>query len=150
MTTTSRIPAVLDALVSTLTAALPAVTVIDGPLVRVPDGDYLTVGATPENDRPTGQQTWIGVGPTKVRGEEIDVPCYCDSYSGSTAVSTRRNAAFAILAAAETSLRADPSLGGVLTVPGIAEISTYSDYQEETEKGLAVGVVFHITCKTRI
>lgn len=148
--TTSRIPAVIDALVSTLTAALPGVDVIDGPLITLPDGDYLTVGATPAGDTTTGRQTWIGVGPSKVRGEQIDVPCYCDSYSGSTTVSTRRNAAFALMAAAENALRADPSLGGVLTVPGIAQIESYADYQEQTESGLAVGVVFHITCNTRI
>src|SRR5437763_791935 len=107
--TTSRIPATLDALVTILTSALGStVTVIDGPLVTVPDGDYLTVGATPAGDTTTGRQTWIGVGPSKVRGEEIDVPCYCDSYSGSTAVSARRNAAFALMAAAENALRADP------------------------------------------
>lgn len=147
--TTSRIPAVIDALVSTLTAGLPGVTVIDGPLVNVPDGDYVTVGWTPDNDTTTGTQTWAGVG-NRARDEHIEVPCYCDSFSGSTAVSARRAAAFALMAAAENAVRADPSLGGLVSAPGVAEIGTYTERQEQTDAGVAVGVVFHITVTTRI
>ena len=149
MTTTSRIPAVIDALVSTLTAALPNVRVIDGPFVSVPDGDYLTVGWTPDGDTTSGGQTWAGLG-NRARDEQIDVPCYCDSYSGSTAVSARRTAAFALMAAAETALRNDPTLGGVIPNPGWAQISAYTERQEQTDAGVAVGVVFHVLVNTRI
>ena len=95
MTTTSRIPAVIEALVSTLTAALPNVRVFDGQWVSAPDGDYLTVGWTPTGETTTGSQAWADSG-GDIRTEQIDVPCYCDSYSGSTVVSTRRAAAFAL------------------------------------------------------
>lgn len=146
---TSRIPAVLDALVSTFTAALPTARVIDGPFTTVPDGDYLTVGSTPDGDTTTGQQDWASLG-NRARNEQIDVPCYCDSYSGSTDVAARRNAAFAMFAAAEDALRTDPTLGGVIPNPGWAQIGTYSERQEQTEAGLAVGVVFHVLIQTRI
>lgn len=147
--TTSRIPAVIDALVSTLTAALTGVQVLDGPYISVPDGDYLTVGWTPQGETTTGGQTWAGLG-NKARDEQIDVPCYCDSYSGSTVVSARRNAAFTLMAAAENALRSDPTLGGAIPNPGWAQIGTYTEYQEQTDKGLAVGVIFHVLVNTRI
>ena len=148
--TTSRIPAVIDALVSTLTAALTTTAkVIDGPLVTTPDGDYLTVGWTPDGQTTTGQQEWAGLG-NKARNEQIDVPCYCDSYSGSTTVSARRNAAFALMTAAENALRSDATLGGAIPNPGWAQIGAYSEYQEQTDAGLAVGVVFHVLVTTRI
>lgn len=149
MTTTSRIPAVIDALVSTLTAALPNVSVFDGPFIDTPDGDYVTVGWTPDGETTTGSQVWAGLG-AKARDETIDVPCYCDSFSGSTTVSTRRNAAFALLSAAENAVRSDPTLGGAVLNPGWAEIGSYSERQEQTDAGVAVGVVFHVLVKTRI
>jgi hypothetical protein len=149
VTTTSRIPAVIDALVSTFAAALPNVQVFDGPWITVPDSDYLTVGWTPAFETATGQQTWAGLG-NKARDEQIDVPCYCDSFSGATTVSDRRNAAFAMFAAAETAIRNDPTLGGVIPNPGWAQIGTYNDRTEQTEAGVEVGVVFHVLVQTRI
>jgi hypothetical protein len=128
---------------------MTGVTVNDGPFVTVPDGDYLTVGWTPEGDLTSGQQTWAGLG-NKARDEQIDIPCYCDSYSGSTDVPCRRTAAFALLAAAENAVRADPTLGGVVPSPGWCQVGSYSERQEQTEAGLAVGVVFHILVQTRI
>ena len=147
--TTSRIPAVTDALVSTLTAALPSVQVFDGRWVTVPDGDYLCVGWTPDGEGPTGQQDWAGLG-NRARDERIDIPCYADAYSGSTDTASRRNAAFALLTAAENALRTDPTLGGALPQPGWAQIGSYSVRQEQTEAGLEVGVVFHVLVTTRI
>lgn len=147
--TTSRIPAVIDALVSTLKAAMPNALVFDGPFTTTPDRDYLVVGWTPEGENPSGSQTWAGVG-NRARYEQIDIPCYCNSYSGSVTVSTRRNAAFALLSSAETALRADPMLGSAVPEPGHAQIGTYTAYQEQTEQGLAVGVIFHVLVTTQI
>lgn len=147
--TTSRIPAVVSALVSTFTAAMTGVKVIDGPFDTVPDGDYLTVGWTPDGELTTGSQAWASLG-NRARDERIDIPCYVDSYSGSTDVATRRNAAFTLLAAAETAIRNDPTLGGVVPKPGWAQIGTYSERQEQTEAGLAVGIVFHVLVQARI
>lgn len=147
--TTSRVPAVIDALVTTLTAALPNVTVIDGPLVTVPSGDYLTVGWTPDGDTTTGVQDRAPSG-GHARTEHIEVPCYCDSFSGSTAVSARRTAAFTLMAAAETALNADQTLGGVVSAPGYAQLGAYTERQEQTDAGVAVGVVFHVVIDTTL
>ena len=149
--TTSRIPAVIDALVSTLTAALTGVKVYDGQWVTAPNttASFITVGWTPDGEGPTGQQTWAGIG-NRARNEQIDIPCYADAYSGSTDTKTRRDAALTLMASAENAVRTDPTLGGVLISPGLAEIGTYSLREEQTESGLEVGVVFHITARARI
>lgn len=147
--TTSRIPAVTDALVSILTAALPNAQVIDGPFVTLPDGDYVCVGWSPEGDQTSGAQDSASLG-NRARDEHIDVPVYCDSYSGSTDMSSRRTAAFALMSAAETAIRTDDTLGGVVPAPGWAQIGTYSVIPQQTEAGVAVGVVFHVLVQARI
>lgn len=147
--TTSRIPAVRAALVSIFTAQMPTAAISDGKWVTNPDGDYLTVGWTPENDRPTGHQDWAALG-NKARNETIDIPCYADSLSGSTDPAARRAAAFALFGTAETAIRADPTLGGVIPNPGWAWISDYIDYEEQTEAGVEAGVIFHVSVQTRI
>ena len=145
---TSRIPAVVTALFSAFDAATDA-TVFDGRWVTTPDGDYLTVGWTPDDEGSSGSQEWVGLG-NRARTERIDIPCYIDSYSGDVDTASRRNAAFTILAACENALRADPTLGGAVPQPGWAEFGEYRERIEQTETGLAVGVVFHVLIETRI
>lgn len=149
MTTTSRIPAVRTALVAALKASLPNAVVFNGPFVTVPDGDYVAVGWTPEGDRAGATQSWAGLG-NKARDEQIDVPCYCDSYSGSTNWPARIDAAYTLLAAAENALRADPTLGGAIPNPGWAQISSYTEFDEGNPQGTYVGIVFHVVANTRI
>lgn len=148
--TTSRTPAVIDALVSTLTTALSGTaTVYDGQWVTPPDStqSYVTVGWTPDLDGPSGQQDWAGLG-NRARTERIDIPCYADAYSGDTDTAARRNAAFTLFAACETALRTDPTLGAVLNL--YAQVSEYAVRQEQTEQGLEVGITFHVLAETRI
>lgn len=149
--TTSRIPAVCDALVSTLRTALGSTaTVYDGQWVTAPDStqSYVTVGWTPEGEGPSGEQDWAGLG-NRARDETGDIPCYADAYGGDTNdVAARRNAAFALFAACETALRDDPTLGGVVTFE--TQIGAYECRQEQTENGLEVGITFHVLFKTRI
>lgn len=150
--TTSRIPVVIDALVSTLTTSLAgAATVYDGQWVTPPAGNesYVAVGWAPDLPGPTGDQEWASLG-NRARTERIDVPCYADAYTGDTDTSSRRTAAFDLFAAVENALRADPTIGGVIPNPGWAQIGTYSVRQEQTENGLEVGVEFHVLIETRI
>lgn len=150
--TTSRIPAVVDALVSTFTTALTgSATVYDGQWVTAPSGteSYLTVGWTPDADGPTGEQEWVGLG-NRARDERIDVPCYVDAYTGDTDTAARRTAAFALLGAVEDVIRADPTIGGAVPQPGWSQIGSYSVRQEQTESGLEVGITFHVLVQTRI
>jgi hypothetical protein len=148
--TTSRIPAIIDALISTLNTGLPGVTVLDGPMVTVPDNDYVTVGWEPNNTSTPSKQKWVGVGPSKARQEDIDIPCYCSSFSGSVSMSDRRNDAFTLLAAVEDALRADPFLGGAVTQPGYAEMGSIELFETQGKAGADVGIAFHVTVTTRI
>lgn len=154
--TTSRIPAVIDALVATLTASLSGTAhVYDGQWTASPPSkqSFITVGWTPDESGPTGEQEWVGAGNSS-RGERIDIPCYADAYSGSTQIAPRRNAAFDLLSAVETSLRADPTLGGILRAGsgqrGVAELGSYSVRQEQVENGIEVGITFHVLVETQI
>ena len=146
--TTSRIPAVVNQLVTGFTGATTA-KVYNGRWVTVPDGDYVTVGWTPDDEGTSGQQVWAGLG-NKARNETIDVPCYVESHSGATDVATRRDAAFAIFASLENYIRTDPTLGGIVPNPGWSQIGNYNDRIEQTETGLTVGVVFHVLVQARI
>jgi len=148
---TSKLFDVIDALVTTLTSALPSVIVIDGPIVTEIEttDSYLTVGWTPDGEAPTSQQTPAGMPPVQ-RTEDFDIPCYADAYSGDTDTKSRRDAAKALLSAAENALRMDPSLGGAVSGPGYAQITNVALRQEQGESGLEVGITFHVTGFTRI
>ena len=145
---TSRIPATIDALVAILTAALPDVQVLDGPPNVNLASDFLTVGWSPYKDTAVdATQQFVSLG-TQRREEDFTVVCYADSYSGDIGASARRARVFQLVGAAETALRADATLGGVLTL--WAEMGDCTLHQEIDDRGLVVGVTFHVHCKTRI
>jgi hypothetical protein len=148
VSTTSRIPATIDALVSIFATALPDVQVLDGPPNVNLASDFVTVGWSPYKDTAVdATQQFVSLG-TQRREEDFTVACYADSYSGDTGASARRARVFQIVAAVEIALRADATLGGVLTL--WAEMGDCILHQEIDDRGLVVGVTFHIHCKTRI
>lgn len=149
--TTSRIPATIDALVSrwTAAAALAGVAVLDGPPTIDLPTDFLTVGWSPYADVAVdGTQAFAAIGGNAPRDEDFTIACYADSYTGDTDPSARRSRVYQLVAAAESDLRTDPTLGGVLTL--WAEIVAQTLHQEQTDRGLVVGVTFHVHCRTRI
>jgi hypothetical protein len=140
VSTTSRIPATIDALVSIFAAALPDVQILDGPPNVNLASDFVTVGWSPYKDTAVdATQQFVSLG-AQQREE--------DFYSGDTGTSARRARVFQLVAAAEMALRADVTLGGVLTL--WAEMGDCILHQEIDDRGLVVGVTFHIHCKTRI
>jgi hypothetical protein len=146
--TTSRIPATIDALVSIFTVALPDVQVLDGPPNVDLASDFVVVGWSPYADTAAdAQQQFASLG-TQRREEDFTIVCYADSYSGDTGASVRRARVFQIVGVAETALRADATLGGVISL--WAEMGDCTLHQDIDERGLAIGVTFHIHCKTRI
>ena len=145
---TSRIPAAIDALVSIFAAALSDVQILDGPPNVNLASDFVTVGWSPYADTAVdAQQQFVSLG-TQRREEDFTIACYADSYSGDTGASARRARVFQLVGAAETALRADATLGGVLTL--WAEMGDTTLHQEIDDRGLVVGVTFHVHCKTRI
>jgi len=156
----SAVPALLDALVAALTAALPAVTVYDGPgNTDDAPADYLLVGV-PDPDSDSSEASvestveWASLG-AKSRYETSTVWCAAISWTGDTpnpanpsVMKTVRDRVFATFAAVEQTLVADPSLGDVARFGGIG--STHRTMQNITADGTEAWVVFGLTFRARL
>lgn len=164
MATTSRIPAVLDYLVAACTAdaTLAALTFADTIGVRVYDGDpptaeypkqALYIGVDdPDSDSQVvadGEQEWAALG-ALARDEHITLWCAAETWYGdSEAIGPARTAACAIVAAVETILRADGTLGGAVMF-GAPGITGHRVQQAWAESGCRVRVTFRIEMKARL
>ncbi|YCK35176.1 hypothetical protein ACNF49_14135 [Actinomadura sp. ATCC 39365] len=152
---TSRVPDVLDALVALFGSApaLDRVKVFDGPPVTgSPVTDAVFVGYDGDPDGDGGQaveftQEWASIG-QRARDETFTVTCAVLAWRGSTAVRPVRERAFALLAAAEDALRADPSLG--LPPPTVVAVAAGSLQQAQWHDGVACRIPFQVAVKTRI
>lgn len=158
---TSRVPDVLDYLVSLFsgdvtlgTAPAPnTVAVYDGPrITQEPSQRNLYVGLTdPDSDEPVSansEQTWAALGKQAV-DETLTIHCCAEAWSGETDVRTLRLEAYGIVHAVETLIRADPMLGGLVLfcepVSGGSELR-----QDQTAQGVLVKVLFRIDAKARL
>lgn len=154
MTTTSRVPDVIDALVALFAAApaLAGVKVIDGPVVTSDSlKDAVFVGYDGD-DEGEGQaveftQEWASIG-QRAKGETFSVTCAVVVWRGGTKVRPIRVRAFELLAAVEDALRDDPSLG--LPPPSVVAFASGSMSQIQGSPGLGVRITFQIAVKTRI
>lgn len=159
--TTSRIPQVIDYLVTlfasapTVGKATPPVSVLDGPVVIADPGplalwvgvDDIDPGAQPRAASST--QEWAALG-RMGRNEQLSVFCVAQAWSGSDDVRTLRLQAAAIVSAVEDLVRGDASLGGTVSVPGNAAVTAAEWAQRPTTRGMAVQVSFEITAQARI
>ncbi len=146
----SRLDDVLTALVSTFTAALPDVGVYDGPPVTSPgDTDWVIVGhdATPDSIADmTVDQSWVDLACTR-RQETGEVVCCVLSQTGDTDLQVRRARAFVLLAACETAVAADMTLGGVVTS---AQFARGTARQMQNKLGSAVVASFTVAYRAHI
>lgn len=157
MTTTSRLPALIDALVSRATTALAAspVLVTDGYGVTDDPSDFLMVGI----EEPTipaasfagsSDQSW---GPQGNRARDENGAVWCAAYSenGDGVQKTARDAAYSYMAAVETLLRADPNLG---IAPGGNFVAQMGDTQRLTQNqdsnGASALLIFNVSFFARI
>lgn len=157
---TSCVPAVIDYLVSTfqaastLGAATPPVAVYDGPVTTAaPAQLVLWVGINDPDSvaAPIGaesQQEWVGVG-ARQRNEYITVNCVAEAWAGGTDVRTMRLAAYGIVAAVETLLQADPTLGGLVIFTDNT-MPQRQLRQNNTADGQVARIMFTIKAKARI
>lgn len=136
-TVTSRIPALMDYLVTlftsaaTLGAATPPVTIFDGPAVTQLDAPLkLYVGLTDPNN-PDGQpgaesqQTWGALGRLG-RNEQVTIHCCAEAWYGGSNVQTMRLACTGITAAVEAVMQSDTTqFGGnvLFPDPGLTNVS---------------------------
>ena len=161
MTVTSRVPALIDYLVTlftndpTIGAATPPVTVYDGPPVTALNTPLtLYIGLTdPDSDAmepmAESQQTWAALG-RRGRDEIVTIHCVAEAWSGSDTVQTQRVAAAGIVAAVETLMQADTTqFGGnvLFPDPGMAVVAWS---QNTTSNGAIARAAFDLVFKSRI
>ncbi len=158
MTSTSKVPAVIDYLVTTFQAAntlgtaTPAVAVYDGPPVTQEPAELLLfVGIDdPDTDEaPTSassEQSWAALG-AQAKTEQISIFCTAESWGGDTDVKAIRTAAYGIVAAVENLLRGDVMLGGLMQFAGVTGLTLR---QNQTTQGAVARVTFQIEGQARI
>jgi hypothetical protein len=161
VTVTSRLPALIDYLVTlftndaTLGAATPPVTIFDGPATTGLDAPLkLYVGLTdPDSDaaEPAGEsaQTWAALG-RRGRDEIVTIHCCAEAWSGVDTIQTVRLAATGIVAAVETLMQADTTAFGgnaLFPAPGISVMQLS---QNNTSTGAIARQAFDLVFKSRI
>lgn len=158
MTTTTAVPAVIDYLVDTFTAAptlgaaADPVTIIDGPETFQYSGRALWVGVDDlDSAAPLAaesNQEWVGVG-ARARDEQLSVFCILQGWGGDQKFRSARDDAAATLAAIEAVLRGDVYLGGLtlFQAPGMTGAIWMQAF---TDKGAAVRIPFRIEAKARL
>ena len=147
---TSRFGAVVDALV-TLVDATSVTHVFDGPPNTADTLDeYVIVGGTDDPDDDAGEfdQDWAGIG-RQSKNETGEVTCAVLVGTGNDVVKTARDRALVVVGEIETALRADPTLGGVLSA-GWSHLSEGRPRQRRNANGLYVRVTFTVAFQSRI
>lgn len=130
------------------------VAVYDGPvLTEAPAQLALWVG-TDDPDSPDAlvaaesESTWAALG-NLAQDETIAVHCAAEAWSGDTDVRTIRLAAFGIVSAVETLLRADATLGGTLP-SGWCRVTGRQLRQNNVQAGSLARVAFRVDCWCRL
>jgi hypothetical protein len=160
-TVTSRVPALLDYLVTlftaaaTIGAATPAVTVSDGPATTELDPPLmLFVGLTdPDNQgleaAAESQQDWSAMGRLG-RNETITIHCCAQAWAGTDPMQSQRVAAYGIVAAVEAVMQADSTqFGGNVLYPSPG-ITALALTQNNTSIGAIARVAFDLVFTARI
>lgn len=152
---TSVVPALIDALVSAATTALPSVRVSDGIGATDDPGDFLMIGVEDPDLEGAAfsaetKQDWAHANYT-ARAETGEITCVAVSWNGDgpEGAKAARDGAYAISAAVETLLRANPSLGvdGLLWT-GFGSSSQLS--QAQGDGGASALLVFRINFRAQI
>ena len=145
---TSRIPAVVDALVTLLDAAL-SIDVRDGAILQNVESAGLTVGADLDDARFPWEQDWAGLGHAS-RDETFEVPCVLWARSGDNQVSAVRTQLFGYFATVESTLRTNEGLGlgGAFNIR--ADVRPVAYNQPQTPDGVVCRIDFVIRVQARI
>lgn len=160
-TITSRLPALIDYLVtlftnaSTLGQATPPVTVFDGPPTTALDAPLkLYVGLTdPDSDAAEAAgditQEWAALG-RRARNETVTIHCVAEAWSGDDSIQAVRLSCTGIVAAVETLMQADTSqFGGNVLFPDPG-ITVGALSQNNTSSGAIARLAFDLIFKSRI
>ncbi len=161
MTVTSRVPALIDYLVTlftsaaTLGAATPPVTVFDGPPTTELDPPLaLYVGLSdPDNQAAEAaadsQQSWGAIGRLG-RNETSVIHCCAQAWAGTDDLHTVRVSAYGIVAAVEVLMQSDSTqFGGNVLYPAPG-ITAFALLQNNTDRGAIARVAFDLIFTSRI
>lgn len=153
--TFSIVPALIDAMVTQATAALPSVRVFDGFGVSEDPGDFLMIGVD-DPDGPKPANTAAGTlefatmrTPPSSRDELGELVCAALSWNGNADPQAARNAAHATVDAVDTFVRANPTLG---LGPSLlwTKVSSYDFSQQQDGDGAQAVLVFHLGYHARV
>lgn len=155
---TSVIPALIDSLVAQATAALPSITVVDGPGATDEPGDYLLIGVADPNqaddiEAATSDESWAALG-QRARDEAGAVTCIATAWNGDGDQKAARDLAFTTVAAVNAMLvrpTTDPTCIQTL-VPGVvhALVGHQRVIQNNYEGGAVAVVTFDVRFQARI
>ena len=161
MTVTSRVPALIDYLVTlftnaaTIGQATPPVTVYDGPPTTALDAPLkLYIGLSdPDNagaeEAAAFTQEWAALGRLG-RNETSTIRCCAEAWAGTDDLKTVRVAVYGIVSAVETLMQADTTqFGGNVLFPD-AGFTSGSLIQNNTAQGAIARVPFDLIFKSRI
>ena len=146
-------------LVSRFTAALPDVTVFDGPRIRggTTPRQFLLVGSDGGDsghesldDGLSAEQEPSDLGPGGWRDETGTITCSAWAWSGHSSIAASRAASRAILDTCETVITADPTLSGLLDGGGINQVARVSSNESQRAGGPVVRLVFTVTYRALI
>jgi hypothetical protein len=150
---TSAVPALIDALFAAAVAALPSTLVFDGYGNTDDPGDFLMIGVEDPDSRDharsaTAEQDWANATYT-ARDESGEVTCAALSWNGDANQKAARDAVYAISAAVENLLRANPSLGVASLL--WTSFGPHSDLQQlQDEQGALALLTFSIRFRARL
>ncbi len=146
----TAVDAVVLALVTALTNALPDTRVSDGPLVEGPVLTEMVLvahDATPDADAViTVEQEWADLAATS-RYERGSIPCCVVAQTGDVDIPGLRSRALQILATCETTLRANRTLTGAVMT---SEFASGEVHQFSNKDGTAVIAAFEITYMAQV
>lgn len=152
MTTAVALPSLITNIVSAFSSAssLTGVSIYDGPIL---DGSYpqkwVAVGHDGSEEGPTqaGQATnsYDQLGAKRMFEDGV-INCTLAAWDGGDSPSAKRIAAYSLLSAVDTVIRADPSFGGVVLYSGLGlHTMTYS----QDDLGIVCLINFTINYRAR-
>lgn len=148
----SVFPALVDALFTQATAALPAVLVLDGEGATDDPGDFLMIGSNSssgDGEVTSGESRQEVRATGGIREERGEVNCLALSWNGEGNQKTARDSAFAIAEAVATLCRTTPDLG-VANVVWTSYGTQTTPLQIQSKDGAVCVVEFAVAYVARI
>lgn len=157
MSASTRLPDVIDALVSIFNANSLNAVVYDGQGVSSDEPQLYALVGVESPDGTSGaqsgdtDQTWAYVGAQALgrrqRDEHVSVNCGIVSWDGGDDQKAVRDSAFALLDCLTDAIEDDPTLGGIVLF--VSEVSGVRLIQSASESGVSAVITFTVKAQAR-